>query len=139
MGNLLFSLKKGLFTYYPLLAFSMAGLLFLRRGAARFLRPALVFTPAMVYVLSSWWCWFYGGGLGQRPFVDFAPLFCLGLAALLQAAPRGMPRTLVLAGAKVSALACVLFAYLYWRGMLPFTGPTWEQFRRGVLQALSMR
>jgi hypothetical protein len=33
------------------------------------------------YVISSWWCWWYGGSFGMRPWMDFMPIIIL-LSAL---------------------------------------------------------
>jgi hypothetical protein len=37
----------------------------------------------IVYVLSSWWCWTYGAGFGQRPMIDFLPFIAIGVALFL--------------------------------------------------------
>jgi hypothetical protein len=38
----------------------------------------------IAYIFSSWWIWTYGGGLGQRPMIDFYPFITLGFAGFLQ-------------------------------------------------------
>ena len=38
----------------------------------------------IAYVFSSWWIWTYGGGIGQRPMIDFYPIIALGFAGFLQ-------------------------------------------------------
>lgn len=135
--NVLFSMKKGLFFYSPLLVLSVLGLGLLRGDARRFLWPSAVFLPVMTYVLSCWWNWYYGGGLGQRVFTDFTALFCLGFAALLHAVPRGRPRICLLALGKLLALAGLLYMYLYWRGLIPYDGPDWPVFKIGVLEGFT--
>jgi hypothetical protein len=35
-------------------------------------------------VTASWWCWWYGGGLGMRPYVEYLVLFVLPIAFLWQ-------------------------------------------------------
>ena len=43
-----------------------------------------LFAPLNAYVILSWWCWWYGGGFGQRAFIDSYALMALCVAVLLQ-------------------------------------------------------
>jgi hypothetical protein len=36
-----------------------------------------------IYIISSWWSWWYGGGFGMRSMIDCYALMALPLAALL--------------------------------------------------------
>ena len=45
-----------------------------------FLLPLLI----IVYILSSWWCWTYGSGFGQRPMIEYLPFIALGFAFFAQ-------------------------------------------------------
>lgn len=73
----LFSYQKGFFVYAP------AFLVLLVAGTIRFVHKRaywklLSFYGALfglVYVLSSWWVWFYGGSYGTRVMVDYYALF----------------------------------------------------------------
>ena len=38
---------------------------------------------ALVFILSSWWSWWYGGSFGSRVLVEYLPVFGLLLALLL--------------------------------------------------------
>jgi hypothetical protein len=81
--NILFSYRKGLFVYAPLLFISMFGLITL------FKRNKFAFTSFVIaffvisYVLSCWWIWWYGGGFGFRPMVEYYSLFAILFAFLL--------------------------------------------------------
>lgn len=78
--DFLFSYKKGAFLYTPLLAVGLAGYLFLPKEK----RPQLVYGSAwglaLVYILSSWWNWWYGGSFSSRVLVEYLPVFAIGLA-----------------------------------------------------------
>jgi hypothetical protein len=43
-----------------------------------------IFTILNVYILSSWWCWWYGGSFGMRPMIDCYGLLAIWLALFLQ-------------------------------------------------------
>jgi hypothetical protein len=75
--NFLFSYKKGLFIYTPLIFLSLFGLIPLwkkNRFRAVWMFFSILF---IVYVLSSWWMWYYGGSFGMRPMIEFYGLFAL--------------------------------------------------------------
>lgn len=77
MINFLFSYKKGLFVYTPLLFISFFGLIPLWKQSRFRAIWMLVTLLIIVYVLSCWWMWFYGGSYGMRPMIEFYGLFAL--------------------------------------------------------------
>lgn len=69
--NFLFSFRKGVFVYTPILIFSLlGGVLWLKKNRFQGV-GILMFFVGVVYLLSSWWNWYYGPSFGQRPLVDF--------------------------------------------------------------------
>jgi hypothetical protein len=85
--NVLFSYKKGLFVYYPWTLLAALGLIVLAvqsRAAALWL---VVFLGLAVYIISSWWSWYYGASFGMRAMVEYLPFFMVLMAYLLQAVP----------------------------------------------------
>jgi hypothetical protein len=74
--NVLFSYRKGLFIYTPLLLAVVLFILFSKKSWYKklvFLIPFFIF----LYVTASWWCWWYGEGFSIRPIVDFLPFFII--------------------------------------------------------------
>lgn len=74
----LFSYQKGWLLWSPSMA--VMGLLifssYLKKDVfllCYFLLPFIL----IIYILSSWWCWTYGDGFGQRPMIEFIPLIVL--------------------------------------------------------------
>jgi hypothetical protein len=80
----LFSYRKGWFVYTPIMLFAVAGIGLLRKRIPGLFLPLIVFTLAMVYVQSSWWSWWFGGGFGLRAYVDMYGLMAIPLAAVLE-------------------------------------------------------
>lgn len=79
----LFSFRKGWLVYTPLMIFPLAGIFFLR--GLKKIRLALILCLAVnIYVIFSWWCWWYGGTFGQRSMIDFYPLLAIPLAFLVK-------------------------------------------------------
>jgi hypothetical protein len=82
--NVLFSYQKGLFVYTPILFVSLLGLIRLLYQKRFYLAVSwFLFFALLTYVLSSWWCWFYGASFGMRPFIDFYMVFFILFALLL--------------------------------------------------------
>ncbi|PLX18985.1 MAG: hypothetical protein C0599_11420 [Salinivirgaceae bacterium] len=82
--NALFSFRKGWLVYTPVMVFALAGIWFLIKKPKEFLVPILIIVPLYIYVQSSWWSWWFGGGYGNRAFVDFYGLLAIPLAAFIQ-------------------------------------------------------
>lgn len=68
--NTLFSLKKGLLVWSPVLIFGVLGLWGLRAVCKDWALPTAVFLTVNLYVVSSWWMWWYGGSFGHRAFIE---------------------------------------------------------------------
>ncbi len=79
----LFSWRKGLFVYTPLMIFAFAGIIHLWRKRSPHALAVTLFVPLNIYIIFSWWCWWYGGGFGQRAFIDSYPLMAVASASLL--------------------------------------------------------
>lgn len=80
--NVLFSYRKGIFIYAPLLFLMVLFILL----STRFWFKRIIFFITMfvfIYITSSWWCWWYGGGLSIRPAIDFYPIIIITVLFLL--------------------------------------------------------
>jgi len=79
----LFSYRKGWLLYTPIMLLALAGIFFLRRQLKDAWFAVLIFVPVNFYIVSSFWCWWYGAGFGLRPMIDSYPLMALLLGATL--------------------------------------------------------
>ncbi len=79
----LFSYRKGWLVYTPIFVFSFLGLykMYVRKNPWFF--SILIMLPVLVYLFSSWWCWWFGGGFGMRPMIDYYPLLIIPLGEIL--------------------------------------------------------
>lgn len=87
IGGLL-SFKNGWLAYTPVMLLAIAGLPFLLTRQKQWLLPFVLFIPQHIYVIYSWWCWYYINGFGSRPMVETYPLWAIPLGALLVFAGR---------------------------------------------------
>jgi hypothetical protein len=77
----LFSYNKGWFVYTPLMWLSIAGLFLMRDKLKSWLWPTIITMVVSIYIIFSWWCWWYGGGFGARALVEFYVIMSLPLGA----------------------------------------------------------
>lgn len=132
--NVLFSYRKGLFVYCPVLLIAVAGITKATlKSKAGFIELAL-FLSLIVWIISSWWMWYYGGCYGHRAFIEFYPFFAIGLAyALAKGIGFVPPAVLKLVGVGLIAVQLVQ-TYQYKMHIIPFDNMTetkyWNLFLR---------
>jgi hypothetical protein len=81
--NILFSYRKGLFIYMPLLFISILGIYYWNQFQPKTMYIWLVVFSIITYILSCWQYWSYGGCYGNRAFIEFYILFIIPLAFLI--------------------------------------------------------
>jgi len=79
----LFSYRKGWLVYTPVMILAISGLAISFKKFKTVFYPTLVFLVLNIYIITSWWCWWYGGSYGNRPFIDSYPLMALSLAVFI--------------------------------------------------------
>lgn len=84
IGEVLFSWRKGLFIYTPIMIFAFWGMIYLRKQASEVSLAIPVFIVLNLYVVSAWWCWWYGGSFGLRALIESYALMAIPLAAFIK-------------------------------------------------------
>jgi len=111
--DFLFSYKKGLFVYTPMCFLALFGLIPLYKKS-RFQFYSLVeFLIVVTYVLSSWWCWYYGGSFSTRVFVEYLPVFALLLAISLQYIKEKVAKIAIRSFIVVLIVVCQIQTFQY--------------------------
>ena len=82
--DFLFSYRKGWFVYTPIMIFSIVGLLFLPKKIKGMKWSIPIILVLAIFILSSWWCWWFGGSYGSRSMVEFYALLIFPLAAFIE-------------------------------------------------------
>lgn len=74
--NVLFSYRKGIFVYVPIL---LASFIFIFVTKNNWFKKSIFFISfsVFIYITSSWGCWWYGEGFSIRPVIDFLPVFII--------------------------------------------------------------
>ena len=66
----LFSYRKGWLVYTPVMALALAGIIWMKKYDAKMLLPMIFYFGILIYVVFSWWCWWYGGSFGMRALIE---------------------------------------------------------------------
>ncbi len=108
--NVLFSFKKSLLVYTPLLIFTIIGLFRLRKYN-KDLQPAIVlYAVVNFYLLSSWAAWWNGGSFGMRYFTESYAVMALPLGYLLKDIGT---RSILLRGITLLSVSFFVFLNLF--------------------------
>jgi hypothetical protein len=81
--NILISYKKGWFVYTPIMFFAFAGIFTLPNVRKGLFIPVFIFSIINIYILASWWCWWFGGSFGLRAFIDSYAIMAIPLGAII--------------------------------------------------------
>lgn len=137
MWEVLFSYRKGWLIYTPVMIFSLIGIFYMKKYVLEFRLGLILFFILNLYVISSWWCWWYGGGFGMRALVEAYPLLMLPFGALLQHLFTNTSRITVIDHLKKYGIpACIMFlvclnviqTYQYKAGMVHFDSMNKETY-----------
>jgi MFS family permease len=111
--NFLFSYRKGLFVYTPLLMISLLGFVYLWKQKREIFWSLFLFFIVNLYVVSSWSCWWYAHSYGQRSVVHILPVFALLLGFMLHYLMQR--KWTVYAGSLVISCCMVLNVFQSWQ------------------------
>lgn len=82
--SFLFSYRKGFFVYTPLMLLIVPAMVTLwQRSLYQFI-TFLAYFLSLVFILSSWWNWFFGDSFGMRAMIDHYPVLVLPIAELIR-------------------------------------------------------
>ena len=128
--NGLFSFRKGMFIYTPVLLFSFIGIPFLIQKAKSTFIGISIFTILNIYIIFSWWAWWYGGSFGQRAFIDSYALTALPLAAFFEYIVKKKKAISIsfLIIFNVSIIIAVYHTHLFRKGAIHWDGMTKEAY-----------
>ena len=134
MAEILFSYRKGLFLYTPVLLIALSGYSALYRRSRFAAIAHAVFLLTICYVLSCWWMWWYGGGFSGRIFIEFFPFFFILLALLLQQLKRTWLKRSLYTLIVLLVLVCQIQIYQYRHYHIHWENTTremyWDAFLR---------
>ena len=133
--NFLFSIRKGFFVYTPLFLLSILGLVSWAKLNSFQVLWWILSVTILVYILSSWHMWWYGGTFGTRVLVEYYIIWIIPLAILFQKAKRYSKFFLVM-------ITCffvfngVLQQYQYRKGIIHYENMNWQMYKEAFLHPI---
>jgi hypothetical protein len=116
--------------YAPVLIFSLIGIPVLLKKAKPSFIGISIFTILNIYIIFSWWAWWYGGSLGQRAIIDSYAILALPLAAIFEYLIKQRKLVIIpfLVIFSLTILMGVYHTYLYKTGAIHWDGMTKEAY-----------
>ena len=116
--EILLGYKKGWLVYTPLMSLGIWGLLALYQQYRSLFWSIFIYTLFNCYVVSCWWCWWYGGSFGMRPLIESMLPFSFAIAAFLHWAFQAkwkqfLVLVVVIMGIGLNALQTYQYSYNY--------------------------
>jgi hypothetical protein len=133
----LFSFLKGWYVYTPVMLFASLGVILLWRRIKTAFWPVLLLLLGMIYVQSSWWSWYFGGGFGLRAYIDIYAVMAIPLAALIEFLVERKNRWLRFGSYAVGLFLLymsVFQTYQYSKNMIHYCGMTKEAYFKHFLR-----
>ncbi|MEN8810747.1 MAG: hypothetical protein ABF272_05075, partial [Flavobacteriales bacterium] len=135
--DFLFSFRKGVFIYTPMLLFSfLGGILWLSKNRFQGI-GVLLFFVGVVYLLSSWWNWYYGPSFGQRPLVDFYSISAILLALSVKQFLGSRQQYIALFLGVIFVLLNLFQTYQFQNGIISSWDMNWKKYQYSFLKISS--
>jgi hypothetical protein len=113
MFDFLFSYKKGLFLYTPLLLIGLFGIYYFWKQSRFKYYSYLLFIILVIYVLSSWTNWWYGGSFSSRAFLEYIPFVAIPMGTMLQQIKTKGQRIIFIGLITIFIVFCQIQTYQY--------------------------
>jgi hypothetical protein len=133
--NTLFSYRKGWLLYTPIMALALAGIPVMFRVMKEKYLAVMIYTAFCIYVVSSWWCWWYGGSFGLRAFIESYAILAIPLAVMIKWLSKGLLKRIILGIFLVFVISFNLFqtaqyyySAIHWDSMTK--AAYWDSFGR---------
>jgi hypothetical protein len=81
--KVLFSTRNGLLPYCPVLFLYLVSL-FIPNSSIKGKLGLYIFVILNIYLVSCWWCWWYGGSYSMRALIQIYPYLAISFACMLQ-------------------------------------------------------
>jgi len=141
MFSFLFSFRKGVFVYTPILIFALIGLIRSYKTDRSTFYGLIAVMPLTIFILSSWWAWSYGICWGMRPMIDYYSLLSIPMASGFSFLFSRQKIVSIITG---SLIVLLLFLNLFqtWQyknGLIHYDDMTREAYFKGFFQTSMTR
>ncbi len=128
----MFSFRKGWYVYSPIMLVATAGFILLRKYAKGTSAAIFIFMTINVYIIFSWWSWWYGGSFGARPLIESLVFMAFPLAAVVHWAflRKFMAKIAVFIVLLALTTLSIFQTFQYYHGVIHWDSMTKEAYFR---------
>jgi len=119
IGNVLFSVRRGLFFWSPVLFFAIAGFWFMRKKMDDYFTASILFIVLIIFINASFGRWWFGSSFGHRGFTEFLPVFALAAAAFYSSLKNRGIKIAVYILTALFIVYSICQMVLWWKGWIP--------------------
>ena len=129
IADTLFSVRRGLFFYSPVLIFSFLGIWKLKSKIPEYFLGLSMIIPIMILLNSSFGMWWFGASYGARAYIDLLPLLVLPMASFYFSmnSKRGIIILYIITA--IFIISTVVRMYWYWTWELTMDNITMISYR----------
>ncbi len=129
----LLGFRKGWFVYTPIALFAIIGLFIKSKNTIinRFKWFIAITLPIYLYIVFSWWCWWYGGSYGSRVMIEYYVVLAIFLGLIIQ---TFLNKQLVYKAAILMiSIFCIgltkIQLHQYYVGLMHWDSMTWPAYK----------
>ncbi len=137
IASVLFSIRRGLLFWSPILCFAIAGFWFMREKMNDYFTASLLFIPLIIFINSSFARWWFGSSFGHRGFTEFLPVFALATAAFYSSLKNKRIKIIIYILTTVFIVYSILQMILWWKGWVPHDLVTLLSYREFFMRICS--
>jgi len=137
ISNVLFSLRRGLLFWSPILSFGIIGFWFMRKEKHEYLIPSILLLALITFLNSSFDRWWFGASFGHRGYTEFLPVFAISIGTFYSSLASRRIRISVYIASGILILYSIIQMVLFWKGYIPQDLITLMSYRDFFLKAFS--
>ena len=118
----LFSLKRGVFFWSPVLLACLPGLYVMWKMRSPLCSGVSILLALHLWIVSSWFMWWYGGGFGHRGFVEFYAVMAIPWATFAASLKTKGSRALLAIFTLCAVIWSLVLLKLYYTREISFDG-----------------
>jgi len=119
IAQVLFSLRRGLFFWSPVLILTIIGFPIIKKKAREYFIAWFLFFPLYIYMNSSLGRWWFGASFGHRAFIESFPLLAIPLALFFDSLDNKKVKIFAIVITSILIIYSLIQMYLYRFGLIP--------------------
>ncbi len=128
--RVMLSFRNGWFIYSPLMILCITGFIVVKKYCPASFWALLSHFIINMYIVSTWWCWWYGGSFGMRALIESTALLSITIAASIHYMihKKVLKYIFILLFPALVGLS-ILHTHQYTKSIILFDGMSWCAYK----------